>query len=106
MIGGLRHAPADLRVASGVERRARDDFLKQVGRDQSGAREGEEHAAWPEQFEREQVDVFVAPARLLDLRARFGKFGRVEDDQVELAARVPMLPQDVENVAGHVFNLG
>src|SRR5436190_21975381 len=102
MIGGLGEAANDLGFAPGVEGGIRDDFLEEVGWDEAGTGEGEEDAARPEEFEREQVDVFVAARRALNLAARFRELGRVEDDEIELAARVAIVAQDVKDVAGDV----
>ena len=57
-----------------------------------------EQAARPEQFEAEQVDVLVAARGFFGERGGGGELGRIEDDQVELAALVAQRAQRLEHV--------
>src|SRR5439155_27279898 len=60
MVGGGAEALDDLGIRAGVERRAGDDRLEELGRHAARAGEGGEQASRREQLEREQVDVLVS----------------------------------------------
>src|SRR5262249_418686 len=84
--------PSDHRtIAPGVERRAEDHFLKEIGRDQPRARERRQDAARPQDLHGDQVDILIAARGPLDLPLRVGELGRVEDHHVELAALIAIL---------------
>src|SRR5512135_901167 len=59
MVGGRAEPLDDLRLDARVERRAREDRLKQLARDATRAREASEQSSGREQLESQQVDVLV-----------------------------------------------
>ena len=103
MIGARTEALDDLRPHAGIERRAGDDLLEQIGGHAARAGEGHQQPARAQQLEREQVDVLVGARRRLGMRGGRRELGRVEDDQVELAARVAQAAQLAEHVAVDPF---
>ena len=103
MVGGLGQALDDLGRAVGVDARAEDDLLEEVGADQAGAGEGGEDAVRVEELEGEQVDVLVAARRARHLVGAVRELRRVEDDHVETLLALAVLAQHLEDVADVVL---
>ena len=93
-----------MRVATRVQRRPGHDLLKEIWRDQARAREGGQQTAGPKQLQRQQVNVLIAPRSAFNLAVRFGELGRVEHDEIKLAARIAVAAQYLEHVAFHIFD--
>ena len=92
-----------LHVAMGVGGCIRNDFLEQVHFHEAGAAEGCEHAAFGEEFHREQVNVLVATGAFLQVVLAFDEFWRVEHDEVESFGFVAAFAQVLEYVG---FDMG
>ena len=88
MVPGLAEKADDLRFSMGVKSSISDDLLEEESRHKPGAGKGEEDSSLSEQLESEEVDILVPAARPFDLAAGFDKSRRVEDDEVELPARM------------------
>src|SRR5690606_26528387 len=90
MIGGalqaLRDAGAHIRHQAGIACSASDDRLEQVNADTARAGVSHHQAARIEQLEAMQIDVLVGARGALSMRRRRRKFGRIENDQIELLA--------------------
>src|SRR5258706_10785479 len=81
MVGGGRE-PADERNAPPcVLRRGEDDLLEEVERHVAAAGEGHHPRAGIEELHSEEVDVFVAAGGAVHVAARFGKGGRVANEE-------------------------
>ena len=102
VVGGLAEAFENLRNAVSIEGGVGNDLLEEVGLHEARAGEGEENSAGAQEFEGEDVDILVAARGAFELGAAFGEFGRIEDDDVELARLVAEAAEDLEYVAGGV----
>ncbi len=101
MVLGLAQAADHSCCAAGVERGAGDDLLEQLGRHRPTAAERHQHPAGREQLEREQVEVLVGAAGLVELSVGGRQLGRIEQDQVVLSSAVAQAAQRGERV-GHL----
>ena len=82
MIKRMRRFFNDLNVSSHVFRRTKNNLLKKIGLDKRGTRGRKQNSIRGEVFQRKQIDIFIAPRRLLDLVFVLTKSGRIEHDQV------------------------
>src|SRR3954471_18270856 len=101
VVGGGAEALDDLRVGAGVERRARDDGLEQLGRHAARAGEGGKQAAGGKQLERQQVDVLVGARCIRRVCRSRRELRRIEDDEIIPGSLVAQQPQMLEDVGRH-----
>src|SRR5690348_8561491 len=106
MIGGCAEATDDGCVRAGIERRAGDDLLEEVGRYPAGAGEGREQASGPKQLQREEIDVLVGAGGLRRVVSGGRELRGIEDDEVETGARVAQAAQLREDVGVAPFGAG
>jgi hypothetical protein len=102
MIRALLQLTDDLTLPVRVGERAENDLLKQVGRDPTGTREGEQHATGPQELKRKQVDILVCSRSALNLAPRMGKLWRIEHDYVEAPFFSAVGTQNAEDISFHV----
>ena len=102
VVGGLAEAFNNLNAPMGIGGGIRDNFLEQVHLHEPGAAEGRKHAAFGQQFHREQVDILVAAGAFLQVVLAFHELGRVEYDEVERFCLVAALAQVLEHVGFYV----
>ncbi len=89
-----------------IQRGPGDDFLKERGIDSARTGKSRQNTAGTEEFEGQQVDILVATGRLLSLRNRRRKLGRIEDDQVKGAAFIAEFAQGDKNIRFAPFQTG
>ncbi len=99
MVWCLLEALYDLRFHASVQRGRSDNLLKQGLVHAAGTRESDKQAARPQEFEGQEVDVFVPTRSLLGLGGCGSKFGRVEHNHVEKTPLIAELAQDVKNIS-------
>ncbi len=87
-----------MHVPPGVHAGLPDHLLEQIGADQTGAGEGGQHPARPQELHPQQVHVLVATQRSRHLPRRGGELRRIKDDYVELPSRLPIAPQYLKHV--------
>src|SRR4030042_596131 len=82
-----------------IQGRTGNDALEQGQIHTPRTRECDQYPAWIQQLEGQQIDVFVAARRTLDLGSGRSKFGRVEHNQIEFLPPVTEFAPRLEEVA-------
>ena len=106
MILGLVEPTLDLEFAIGIHCRTKNDLLKEIQTDQPAATKGRQHAAGLEQAHCQQVDIFVAAQRAVQVGVGLGKFRWIENDQIKgLNPVIAPIAQYLEDITGNAFTL-
>ncbi len=88
MVLGLCEDPQHLSLTSRIKGSIGHNLLKEVRREQSRTRKGEESSPWLEKLEGKEIDVLVTPRSLEQVASGVHKFRGVQDDEVKAAVGV------------------
>ena len=105
MIGRLGQGFDKLNISSGIYGRTEQHFLEQVSADEAGAGEGCQQAAGFKEAHGEPIKVFVASGGSFDVALAMGKFGWVEDDDIETLVVISVVTEQFKGIGHNVFIL-
>ena len=98
MVAGLDERFKQPCVAARVLRGLAEHFEKQLRRHELAARTRDKIPAGPDKLHALQVEFFIAPVRVFQRLAAFGKRGRVADDKAVLPSLAHVLPREIKDI--------